>query len=37
VGSCALDAPGSGQEPMAVSCERGNETWGTIKGGEFLD
>jgi hypothetical protein len=23
--------------PVAISCERGNETSGSIKGGEFID
>jgi hypothetical protein len=37
VGRCGLDSSGTGQGPVAVSCEHGNETSGSIKGGEFLD
>jgi hypothetical protein len=36
VGKCGLDASGSGNGPMAGCCEHGNETPGSIKGGEFL-
>jgi hypothetical protein len=36
VGRCELDASGSGQGPMAGSCEHGNEPMGSIKGQEFL-
>jgi len=32
-----LDASGSGQEPVAGSCEHGNEPSGSTKVGEFLD
>jgi hypothetical protein len=35
--SVQLDASGSGQGPVAGSCEHGNESWSSIKGGEFLD
>jgi len=34
---CGLDAYGSGQGPVADSCEHRNELPGSIKGGEFLD
>jgi len=34
---CGLDATGSGQGPMADSCEHSNEPLGSIKGREFLD
>jgi hypothetical protein len=37
VGSCELDTSGSGQGPVAGSCELGNEHLHFIKGGEFLD
>jgi hypothetical protein len=37
VGICGLVSSGSGQGPMAGTCEHGNETSGSIKGGEFLD
>jgi len=37
VGNYGLDASGSGQGPVADSCEHGNEPLGSIKGGEFLD
>jgi hypothetical protein len=30
-------ASGSGEEPVAVSCEHGNESSGSIKGREFSD
>jgi hypothetical protein len=33
---CGLDSSGSGQGPVAGCCEHGNETSGSIKGGEFL-
>jgi len=32
-----LDAYGSGQGPLAGTCEHGNEPSGSIQGGEFLD
>jgi hypothetical protein len=32
-----LDASGSRQGPVAGCCEHGNEPYGYIKGGEFLD
>jgi hypothetical protein len=34
---CGLDASDSGYGPEAGFCEHGNETSGSIKGGEFLD
>jgi hypothetical protein len=34
---CGLDASGSGQGPVAGSCEHSNEQFGSIKVGEFLD
>jgi len=34
---CGLDASGSGQGPMADSCEHGNEPSCSIKSGEFVD
>jgi len=37
VGRCKLDTAGSGQGPVAGSCEHGNEPSGFIKGREFLD
>jgi hypothetical protein len=37
VGRCGLDASGSRQKPVAGSCEHGNESSGSVKGGEFLD
>jgi hypothetical protein len=37
VSSCGLDSSGSGCGPIAGSYERGNETLGSIKGGDFLD
>jgi hypothetical protein len=37
VGGCGLDSPGSGQSPVAGSCEHGNGPSGSIQGGEFLD
>jgi hypothetical protein len=36
VGSCGLDASGSGYGPVEGSGERGNEPPGSIKGGKFL-
>jgi hypothetical protein len=36
VGSCGLDASGSGQGPVAGSGEHGKEPSGSLKGGEFL-
>jgi hypothetical protein len=37
VGSCEVDASGSGYRPVADSCEHGNEPSGSIKGGNFLE
>jgi hypothetical protein len=37
VGRCKLNSPGSGQEPMAGSCEQNDEPSGSIKGGEILE
>jgi hypothetical protein len=34
---CGLYASGSGQGPMACSCEYDNEPSGSIKGVEFLE
>jgi hypothetical protein len=34
---CGLDLSGSGYEPVAGSCEYGNEPSGSIKGRGFLD
>jgi hypothetical protein len=32
-----LDSTSSGYGLVASSCDHGNEPWGCIKGGEFLD
>jgi hypothetical protein len=37
VGSCGLDACGSGYGPVAGSCEHGNDISGSLRGGEFLE
>jgi len=37
VGCYGLDLSVLGQGPVASSCEHGNETLGSTKGGEFLD
>jgi hypothetical protein len=37
VRSSGLDSSGSGQGPVAGSCEHSNEALGSIKGKEFLD
>jgi len=37
VAICGLGASDSGQGPVAVFCENGNEPSGSIKGGEFVD
>jgi hypothetical protein len=37
VGSCGLDASGSGKGPVAGSCSYGNEHLGSVKGGRILD
>jgi hypothetical protein len=37
MGRCGLSSYGSGEGPVAGSCEYGNEPPGSIKGGEFLD
>jgi hypothetical protein len=34
---CGLDSSGSGGGPVTGSCEHGNESWSSIKGGKFLD
>jgi len=34
---CGLDSSGPGYGPVADPCDYGNETSGSIKGGEFLD
>jgi hypothetical protein len=36
VRGCGLDSSGSGQGPVAGSCEQGNEPSGSIKDAEFL-
>jgi len=33
VGTCGLDAPGSGQRPVEGPCEHGNDPSGSIKAG----
>jgi hypothetical protein len=37
VGRCRLDSSGSGQGPVAGSCEHDNEPSDSIKGGGLLD
>jgi len=37
VRKCGLDAPGSGEGPVAGSCEYSSEHLGSIKGRTFLD
>jgi len=37
VGICGLVAFGSGQGPVAGSCEHGKQPSGFIKGGEFIE
>jgi hypothetical protein len=37
MGRCGLDLSGSGSEPVAGSCEYGNEPSDSIKWREFLD
>jgi len=37
MGRCGLDKSYSRQGPVTGSCEHGNESLGSIKGGEFLD
>jgi hypothetical protein len=37
VGRCEMDSFGSGWGSVTASCEHGNETLGSIKGGQFLD
>jgi hypothetical protein len=37
MGRCGLDAFGSGKGPVASCCEYGNESSGSLEGGEFLD
>jgi hypothetical protein len=34
---CGPDSNGEGQDPMASSCENGDEHFGSIKGGQYLD
>jgi hypothetical protein len=36
VGKCGLDSSGSGQGPVAGSCEDGNELSGSMKWGEYF-
>jgi hypothetical protein len=33
---CVLDSSGSGQIPVASSCECGNKSSGSVKDGEYL-
>jgi hypothetical protein len=35
--NCGLDSSGSGQGPVAGSCQHGNEHSRSIKGGVLLD
>jgi len=37
VGSCGLDASGSGQGPVVGCCEHDNELSGPLTGVKFLD
>jgi len=37
VGRCGLDAPDSGQGPVAVCFKHGDDSSSSMKGGEFLD
>jgi hypothetical protein len=37
VGRCGLDSSDLGQEPVVGCCKHGNEPWGSIQGGVFLD
>jgi hypothetical protein len=37
VESCGLDSSGSVKGPVAASSERGNKTYASLKGREFLD
>jgi hypothetical protein len=37
VGKCELDASDLGERPVTGSCEHGDEIFGSIKGGEFLE
>jgi hypothetical protein len=37
MGECELNSSGLGHKPVEGSCEHGNETWSSIKGGEFHD
>jgi hypothetical protein len=37
VGGCVLDSSGSRWGPVTGSCEHGIESFGSIKGGDFLD
>jgi hypothetical protein len=37
VGTCRLDASGSGEEPVAGFCGHGNEPSPSMKGEKFLD
>jgi hypothetical protein len=36
-GCHGLDSSGSGQGPVASSYEHGNEPFGSVRGGQFLD
>jgi hypothetical protein len=37
VQGCGLDSCGVAYELLVSYCERGNKTWGSINGREFLD
>jgi hypothetical protein len=37
VGTCGLDASGSGEGSVASCCEHGNEPSGPTEGGEFQE
>jgi hypothetical protein len=37
MGVCGLESSGSGEVPVADSCEHNNEPLGSIKGEKFLD
>jgi len=37
VGGCELDTMDSGYGSVAGSCKQGNETWGSVKDGEYFE
>jgi hypothetical protein len=37
MGMCGLNSSGSGQGPVAGSCEHGNEPSGSVRGGETVN